>query len=96
MSSQTSLSRSGDYNGFTFGSDDAGQSRLVVTDELDSIFPLRIAPSFLEDGLKQGKWLVVSMSVWSIHQEDEIEGITGEANRHPVREPGHACGLVRA
>lgn len=53
--------------GFAFGSDDVGRSRLVVTDEPGYIVPLRIAPTSLEDCLKQGKWLVVSMSVWSIH-----------------------------
>lgn len=53
--------------GFTFALDDAGRSRLIITEEPDYIVPLRIAPSSLEDCLKQGKWLVVSMSVWSIH-----------------------------
>jgi hypothetical protein len=53
--------------GFTFGSDDAGRSRVILEDEPDYIASLRIAPSLLEDHLKQGKWLVVSMSVWSIH-----------------------------
>src|SRR5262245_61887529 len=52
---------------FTFASDDAGRSRVVVTDDPDYIVPLRIAPSSLEDCLKQGQWLVVSMSVWSVH-----------------------------
>ena len=53
--------------GFTFKSDDLGRSRLVVTDEPEYIVPLRIAPSSLEECLKKGRWLVVSMSVWSIH-----------------------------
>jgi hypothetical protein len=53
--------------GFTFGSDDAGRSRVVLANEPDYIVPLQIAPPFLENDLKQGKWLVVSMSVWSIH-----------------------------
>jgi hypothetical protein len=53
--------------GLTFTSDDLGRSKLVVTDEPEYIVPLRIAPSSLEDCLKQGRWLVVSMSVWSIH-----------------------------
>lgn len=53
--------------GFTFASDDAGRSRVVVADDPEYIVPLRIAPSCLEDCLKQGKWLVVSMSVWSVH-----------------------------
>jgi len=53
--------------GFTFASDDAGRSRVVVTNDPDYIVPLRIAPSSLEDFLKQGQWLVVSMSVWNVH-----------------------------
>jgi hypothetical protein len=53
--------------GFTFASDDAGRSRIVVVNDPDYIVPLGIAPSCLEDCLKQGKWLIVSMSVWSIH-----------------------------
>jgi len=53
--------------GFHATSDDAGRSRLLVTDEPDYIVPLQIAPSSLEDCLKQGRWLVVSMSVWSVH-----------------------------
>src|SRR5687768_1341753 len=52
--------------GFTFTADHLGRSRLVVTDEPDYIVPLLIAPLSLEDCLKQGKWLVISMSVWSI------------------------------
>jgi hypothetical protein len=53
--------------GFTFASNDAGRSRIVIVNEPDYIVPLRIAPSCLEDCLKQGKWLVASMSVWSVH-----------------------------
>ena len=53
--------------GFTFASDHVGRSRIVVANEPDYIIPLQIAPSGLEDCLKQGKWLVASMSVWSVH-----------------------------
>src|SRR5437899_79775 len=53
--------------GFTFASDGAGRSRIVVVNDPDYIVPLQIAPSCLEDCLKEGKWLVVSMSVWSVH-----------------------------
>jgi hypothetical protein len=53
--------------GFTFASDDSGRSQVILTDEPNYIVPLRIAPLFLESQLKNGKWLVLSMSVWSIH-----------------------------
>jgi hypothetical protein len=53
--------------GFSSASDDAGRSRLVITDEPDYIVPLQIAPAALEDHLRHGKWLVVGMSVWSVH-----------------------------
>jgi hypothetical protein len=73
--------------GFTFAPDDTGRSRLVVTDEPDYIVPLPIAPSSLEDCLKQGKWLVVSMSVWRI---DDIR-----AGRHAINLVKQQGGLVR-
>ncbi len=52
---------------FTFGADDAGRSRVILVDAPDYVIPLRIAPPCLEDHVKQGRWLVVSMSVWSVH-----------------------------
>jgi hypothetical protein len=73
--------------GFTFASDDAGRSRLVVTEEPDYIVALRIAPPSLEDCLKRGKWLVVSMSVWSIHDV--------RAGHHAIELVKQHGGLVR-
>ena len=47
--------------------DDAGRSRLVIADEPAYIVPLPIAPIALEAFLKEGRWLVIGMSVWSVH-----------------------------
>lgn len=51
---------------FTFASDGTGRSQVLLKDEPAYIVPLQIAPSSLEDQLKQGNWLVVTMSVWSV------------------------------
>jgi hypothetical protein len=53
--------------GISFVSDNVGRSRLIITDEPEYIVPLQIAPPALEDHLQRGKWLVIGMSVWSIH-----------------------------
>jgi hypothetical protein len=53
--------------GISVTTDDAGRSRLITTDEPNYIVPLSIAPPALEDHLKTGMWLVVGMSVWSVH-----------------------------
>lgn len=52
---------------FTFVADDFGRSKIALVEDSDFIVPLVIAPPCLEDFLKQGKWFIVSMSVWSVH-----------------------------
>ncbi|MFO0813134.1 MAG: hypothetical protein U0796_07940 [Gemmatales bacterium] len=49
-----------------FGSNEDGRSRIVLTDEPDYIKPLIIGPSDLEHEIKQGNWLVIAMSIWSV------------------------------
>jgi hypothetical protein len=53
--------------GFIITSDELGRSQIVPVDEPSWIVPLPIAPPSIEDGLRRGRWLVVSMSVWSMH-----------------------------
>lgn len=53
--------------GFTFVTDEKGRSRVMLENEPDYIAPLQIAPSCLENKLKQGNWLVVCMSVWNLN-----------------------------
>lgn len=53
--------------GFTLGADNAGRSEIHLEGEPDYVVPLQIAPTSLEDEMEKGKWLVVSMSVWSMH-----------------------------
>lgn len=48
-----------------YEADENGRSRVVVRDEPDYIVPLAIAPVGLEPELSRGKWICVSMSVWS-------------------------------
>lgn len=51
--------------GFIISSDEQGRSRVVINNEPEYIVPLAIAPSAIEECLKQGKWLIVNMSVWN-------------------------------
>jgi hypothetical protein len=45
--------------------DEIGRSKIILEDEPDWIVPLLIAPEKIEDFLLTGKWLIISMSVWS-------------------------------
>jgi hypothetical protein len=51
---------------FTLGADETGRSCVILVDAPDYVTSLRIAPPFLENQVKEGKWLIVSMSVWSV------------------------------
>jgi hypothetical protein len=53
--------------GFTFVADEKGRSRVKLENEPNYIIPLQTAPQYLENNLKQGKWLVVCMSVWNLN-----------------------------
>ncbi len=67
--------------GFTVTSDGLGRSQIVPVDEPSWIVPLPIAPTSLEDGLRQGRWLVVSMSVWNMHDIRAGHRAIGVVNR---------------
>lgn len=53
--------------GLSFIADGNGRSKLIVSQAPDYIVPLCIAPEHLEDFVTHGRWLVLSMSVWSLH-----------------------------
>lgn len=53
--------------GFSLQPNTEGRSQVVLTDEPPYIVPLQIAPPSLEKILMEGKWLIVSFSIWSIH-----------------------------
>ncbi|MGD9648577.1 MAG: hypothetical protein AB7U73_22895 [Pirellulales bacterium] len=50
-----------------YAADDHGRTRIVVENEPSFVVPLAIAPPGLEGELSNGKWLVVSMSIWNTH-----------------------------
>jgi hypothetical protein len=49
-----------------FTADAKGRSQIVITGEPNYVVPLKIAPDSLEEFLTTGKWLCVSISVWSL------------------------------
>jgi|GEM_PF-3027285 len=67
---------------FIYASDEQDRSQLVLSDEPSYVISLPTAPSALENCLKQGNWLVVSMALWSIHDLKAGRRAIDWAQRH--------------
>jgi len=59
-----------------------GRSEIVLVDEPSYIVPFPIAPLSLEGTLTNGRWLIVSFSVWSIHDLEAAHRAIVVAKQH--------------
>jgi hypothetical protein len=61
--------------------DELGRSTICLDSEPDWIIPLKIAPEHIEEYLLKGKWLILSLSVWNIHDWVTVGNAIFQAKR---------------
>lgn len=71
--------------GFSLQPNNEGRSQVVLTNEPPYIVPFQIAPSSAEKTLMEGKWLIVSFSIWSMHDLEAAHRAISVTKQHGGR-----------